>query len=200
MAKILIIGAGAMGTAFAYPCVDNKHDVSIVGTHLENKAIEELNKNRFHPGLNLEVIKSIKFFKHESIKEVFKTKSDLIVIPGGFSYGDYLRSGAIAAKSNILKEVVKASQKGCLILGVCNGFQILIETGLLKGALLRNQNLRFLSKDVKAYNGWNVNSIICRGDDPSGHWENHPRPQGEYIPKKSDSFKVTTEDALLKNN
>jgi len=80
MGKIIIIGAGAMGTAFAYPCVDNKHDVSIVGTHLENKTIEELNKNRFHPGLNLEVIKSIKFFKHESIKEVFKNKSDLIVI------------------------------------------------------------------------------------------------------------------------
>ena len=69
-----------MGTAFAYPCSDNKNDVSIVGTHLENKVIEELNKNRFHPGLNLEVIKSIKFFKHESIKEVFKIKPDLIVI------------------------------------------------------------------------------------------------------------------------
>ena len=80
MEKIVIIGAGAMGTAFAYPCADNKNDVNIVGTHLENKAIEELNKNRFHPGLNLEVIKPIKFFKHESIKEVFKTKTDLIVI------------------------------------------------------------------------------------------------------------------------
>jgi len=80
MEKIVIIGAGAMGTAFAYPCADNKNDVNIVGTHLENKAIEELNKNRFHPGLNLEVIKPIKFFKHESIKEVFKTKADLIVI------------------------------------------------------------------------------------------------------------------------
>ncbi len=80
MGKIIIIGAGAMGTAFAYPCVDNKHDVSIIGTHLENQAVEELNKNRFHPGLNLEVIKSIKFFKHESIKEVFKTNPDLIVI------------------------------------------------------------------------------------------------------------------------
>ena len=89
-------------------------------------------------------------FKNKMVwhKENELPKSDLIVIPGGFSYGDYLRSGAIAAKSNILKEVVKASKKGCLILGVCNGFQILIETGLLKGALLRNQNLRFLSKDV----------------------------------------------------
>ncbi len=75
-------------------------------------------------------------------------KSDLIVIPGGFSYGDYLRSGAIAAKSNILKEVIKAANSGCLVLGICNGFQILIETGLLKGALLRNKNLKFLSKDV----------------------------------------------------
>ena len=78
--EVVIIGAGAMGTAFAYPCTDNKHDVSIIGTHLENKTIEELNKNRFHPGLNLEVIESIKFFKHESIKEVFKTKPKLIVI------------------------------------------------------------------------------------------------------------------------
>lgn len=75
-------------------------------------------------------------------------KSDLIVIPGGFSYGDYLRSGAIAAKSNILKEVIKAAAQGCLILGVCNGFQILIEAGLLKGTLLRNKNLKFLSKDT----------------------------------------------------
>jgi len=75
-------------------------------------------------------------------------KSDLIVIPGGFSYGDYLRSGAIAAKSNILSEVIKEANKGCLVIGVCNGFQILIETGLLKGALLRNRNLKFLSKDV----------------------------------------------------
>ena len=76
MGKIVTIGAGAMGMAFAYPCSDNKHDVSIVGTHLENNTIDELNKNRFHPGLNLEVLKTIKFFKHESIKEAFKTKPE----------------------------------------------------------------------------------------------------------------------------
>ncbi len=81
-------------------------------------------------------------------KETALPKSDLIVIPGGFSYGDYLRSGAIAAKSNILSEVIKAANGGSLILGICNGFQILIETGLLKGALLRNEKLKFLSKDV----------------------------------------------------
>jgi phosphoribosylformylglycinamidine synthase I len=81
-------------------------------------------------------------------------KSDLIVLPGGFSYGDYLRSGAIAAKSNILNEVIKAANNGCLVLGICNGFQILTETGLLKGVLLRNKNLKFLGKDiyVKAVN------------------------------------------------
>ena len=81
-------------------------------------------------------------------KDTSLPKSDLIVIPGGFSYGDYLRSGAVAAKSNILNEVIKAANDGCLILGICNGFQILIETGLLKGVLLRNKNLKFLGKDI----------------------------------------------------
>ena len=81
-------------------------------------------------------------------KDVDLPKSDLIVVPGGFSYGDYLRSGAIAAKSNILNEVIKAANNGCLILGICNGFQILTETGLLGGVLLRNKNLKFISKDV----------------------------------------------------
>jgi len=73
---------------------------------------------------------------------------DVIFLPGGFSYGDYLRSGAVAAKSNILNEVIKFANKGCLILGICNGFQILLETGLLKGALLRNNKLKFISKDI----------------------------------------------------
>ena len=87
-------------------------------------------------------------------KDTNLPKSDLIVIPGGFSYGDYLRSGAIAGKSNILNEVVKAANDGCLILGICNGFQILTETGLLKGVLLRNKNLKFIGKDthIKAIN------------------------------------------------
>ncbi len=89
-------------------------------------------------------------FKNQMVwhKERSLPKSDLIVIPGGFSYGDYLRSGAIAGKSAIIDEVVKAANSGCLILGVCNGFQILTETGLLKGTLLRNKNLKFINKDV----------------------------------------------------
>ena len=81
-------------------------------------------------------------------KETKLPKSDLIVVPGGFSYGDYLRSGAIAGKSLIIDEVVKAANSGCLVLGICNGFQILTETGLLRGTLLRNKNLKFINKDV----------------------------------------------------
>tara|TARA_X000001036_G_scaffold399345_1_gene402897 strand:- start:143 stop:820 length:678 start_codon:yes stop_codon:yes gene_type:complete len=89
-------------------------------------------------------------FKNQMVwhKETSLPKSDLIVIPGGFSYGDYLRSGAIAGKSLIIDEVIKAANSGCLILGICNGFQILTETGLLKGTLLRNKNLKFINKDV----------------------------------------------------
>ena len=89
-------------------------------------------------------------FKNKMIwhDDIELPKSDLVVLPGGFSYGDYLRSGAIAAKSNILNEVIKAANNGCLILGICNGFQILTETGLLKGVLLRNKNLKFLGKDI----------------------------------------------------
>ena len=89
-------------------------------------------------------------FKNQMVwhKEVKLPKSDLIVVPGGFSYGDYLRSGAIAGKSLIIDEVIKAAKSGCLILGICNGFQILTETGLLKGTLLRNKNLKFINKDV----------------------------------------------------
>ena len=90
-------------------------------------------------------------FKNQMVwhKETKLPKSDLIVLPGGFSYGDYLRSGAIAGKSLIIDEVIKAAKDGCLILGICNGFQILTETGLLKGTLLRNKKLKFINKDIQ---------------------------------------------------
>ncbi len=73
---------------------------------------------------------------------------DAIVIPGGFSYGDYLRTGAIATFSPIMKAVARAAQEGMLVLGVCNGFQILCEAGLLPGALVRNRGLRFICEMV----------------------------------------------------
>ena len=74
---------------------------------------------------------------------------DLIVLPGGFSHGDYLRCGAMAARSPIMPEVIKAAERGARVLGVCNGFQILTETGLLPGALMRNSNLKFACRFVK---------------------------------------------------
>lgn len=73
---------------------------------------------------------------------------DLIAVPGGFSYGDYLRSGAMAAQSPVMRDVVKKAEGGTAVLGVCNGFQILTEAGLLPGALMRNANLEFICRDV----------------------------------------------------
>ncbi len=73
---------------------------------------------------------------------------DLIVVPGGFSYGDYLRCGAMAAHSPIMREVKAKAEAGTRVLGICNGFQILTEAGLLPGVLMRNRNLKFICKDV----------------------------------------------------
>ena len=72
--------------------------------------------------------------------------TDLVVLPGGFSYGDYLRCGAIAARSPIMRAVARHAERGGLVLGICNGFQILCEAGLLPGVLMRNANRRFLCK------------------------------------------------------
>jgi len=74
---------------------------------------------------------------------------DLVVVPGGFSYGDYLRCGAIAARSPIMADVVAKAAKGLKVLGVCNGFQIITEAGLLPGALVRNAALKFVCKEVR---------------------------------------------------
>lgn len=73
----------------------------------------------------------------------------LIAVPGGFSYGDYLRCGAIAARSPVVRAVVDAAGRGTPVLGICNGFQILTETGLLPGALMRNEGLNFVCRDVE---------------------------------------------------
>jgi phosphoribosylformylglycinamidine synthase I len=73
---------------------------------------------------------------------------DLIAVPGGFSYGDYLRSGAMAANSPVMRSVKEAADRGVAVLGICNGFQILTEAGLLPGALMRNAGIRFVCRDV----------------------------------------------------
>lgn len=91
--------------------------------------------------LDLEVI----FLWH---KQATLDGCDLIILPGGFSYGDYLRTGAIARFSPIMNEVIQFAQKGGYVLGICNGFQILLEAGLLPGVMIKNESLNFVCKDV----------------------------------------------------
>jgi phosphoribosylformylglycinamidine synthase len=81
-------------------------------------------------------------------RETELPKTDLIVIPGGFAYGDYLRAGAMAAQSPIMRAVAERSRQGVLVLGVCNGFQVLTEARLLPGALMRNAGLKFVCREV----------------------------------------------------
>ncbi|HEX9859739.1 MAG TPA: phosphoribosylformylglycinamidine synthase subunit PurQ [Nitrospirota bacterium] len=81
-------------------------------------------------------------------EESFKKKYEGIIIPGGFSYGDYLRTGALASYSPVMKAVKEYAAMGGVVLGICNGFQILLESGLLPGAMLRNESLKFVCKDV----------------------------------------------------
>ena len=150
-------------------------------------------------------------FKNKMVwhKDSELPKSDLIVIPGGFSYGDYLRSGAVAAKSNILKEVIKAANSGCLLLGICNGFQILIETGLLNGALLRNKNLKFISKDIhlkiisnenKFCKNYKNNNIITLN---IAHNEGNYFTQKDHLKELEDKelipFKYCNKEGLIDN-
>ena len=90
---------------------------------------------------------------------------DFIALPGGFSYGDYLRSGAIARFSPIMQEVIEFANKGGYVFGVCNGFQILCESGLLPGTLLHNENRQFICKNVNL-RAETSNSLITRGIEP----------------------------------
>src|SRR5438309_8447044 len=96
--------------------------------------------------------------------------TDLVVVPGGFSYGDYLRCGAIAARAPVMDAVRDYAAKGGLVLGVCNGFQILCESGLLPGVLMRNARLKFICRDVYLRversgtpftRGYNAGQVIC---------------------------------------
>ena len=87
----------------------------------------------------------VKYIWH---KEIEVRDVDCIVLPGGFSYGDYLRTGAIARFSPIMQSIINFANKGGLVIGICNGFQILLEAGLLPGAMLRNKNVHFICKHV----------------------------------------------------
>ena len=94
--------------------------------------------------------------------------ADLIALPGGFSYGDYLRAGAMAAKSPIMRSVIEKAHAGVPVIGVCNGFQILCETGLLPGVLMRNAGLDFVCRDV-ALKVENNQSVFTRGFDKGAY-------------------------------
>ena len=90
---------------------------------------------------------------------------DLVVIPGGFSYGDYLRCGAIGARMPVMRAVAEKARQGVMVMGVCNGFQILLEAGLLPGALMRNATLKFVCREVKL-EVTNANTAFTRGYRP----------------------------------
>lgn len=121
---------------------------------------------------------------------------DCIVLPGGFSYGDYLRCGAIAQFSPIMKEVKSFAQKGKYVIGICNGFQILTESGLLPGALLRNESLDFICKDVYL-NVVNQNTVFTnelhKGDIlriPVAHGEGNYFADNDTIKSLEDNGQV----------
>ncbi|MBD8027633.1 phosphoribosylformylglycinamidine synthase subunit PurQ [Lysinibacillus halotolerans] len=108
------------------------------------------------PGSNcdIDMYHAIKDELGEEVEYVWHDATDLsefdgILVPGGFSYGDYLRCGAMANQSNVMAEVKKFAEAGKPVLGVCNGFQILTEAGLLPGALLRNKNLKFMCRTIQ---------------------------------------------------
>ncbi len=124
------------------------------------------------PGLNRDrdMIAALTKISGHAPQTVWQTDTtipdvDLIVIPGGFSYGDYLRCGAIAARMPVLRAVAEKADKGVMVMGVCNGFQILLEAGLLPGALMRNSSLKFVCREVKLEVA-NANTAFTRGYAP----------------------------------
>ena len=110
-------------------------------------------------------------------KETSAAGYDLIVLPGGFSYGDYLRCGAIARFSPVMKSIIEQAARGVLVLGVCNGFQILCESGLLPGALIRNRDMHFLCEHVHLRVENTANSFLC--DSKVGRVMRVPIAHGE---------------------
>ena len=135
---------------------------------------------------------------------------DALVLPGGFSYGDYLRCGAIAARSPIMDAVRKFADNGGLVLGVCNGFQILCESGLLPGVLMRNQNLKFICRDVylrvenssSAFTrGYNAGQVIRV---PVAHGEGNYIADSETIAKLEGEgrvlFRYSSPDGMVDPN
>jgi len=123
-------------------------------------------------------------------------KVDLIVVPGGFSYGDYLRSGAIAAREPIMAAIAREAERGVTVLGVCNGFQILCEAGLLPGVLMRNAGLKFICKEVEL-RVETTDSRFTRGyakgqviRSPVAHGDGNYRTDDETLKRLQDEDRI----------
>lgn len=128
---------------------------------------------------------------------VMPSDIDCVIVPGGFSYGDYLRCGAIASMSPIIREVKNFANKGGLVIGICNGFQILTESGLLPGALLQNTNLNFLCKDIhiKIENNTSAFTNLAEKDSvikvPIAHFE------GNFFAEKDVIEELEAENRVI---
>lgn len=137
--------------------------------------------------------KSVRYVWH---KETDISDIDVIILPGGFSYGDYLRSGAIARFSPVMREVVRHAQKGKLVLGICNGFQILLEANLLPGAMLRNASMRFVCKSVtiRVDNAKTPFTSMCREGDvleiPIAHGEGNYYADNDTLQQLLDDNQI----------
>lgn len=134
---------------------------------------------------------------------------DIIILPGGFSYGDYLRTGAVARFSPIMNEVIKFATNGGYVLGICNGFQILLEAGLLPGVMIRNESLNFVCKDIYLKIE-NTNTVYTKGITantylkiPIAHGEGNYFTDEDTLKHLEDNnqivFKYCTSEGLITN-
>ena len=122
---------------------------------------------------------------------------DFIVVPGGFSYGDYLRSGAIARFSPVMTEVIAHAERGGYVLGICNGFQILVEAGLLPGVLLRNEKQTFISKNV-FLKPETTDSLLTNGLDPTRAYQVPiAHAEGRYFANEATLQALNDHDQVL---
>ena len=122
-------------------------------------------------------------------REAALPKVDLVVLPGGFSYGDYLRSGAMAAHSPVMREVKKHADRGGLVLGICNGFQVLTECGLLPGVLMRNARLKFVCREV----------LLRVDNNATPYTKNYKKGQVINVPIAHHDGNYFADDATLKS-